>query len=81
MFRALLVHNQAVYRCIKHPVFHTSVQCTNSNQQAAPITVHKSTYHKSHVNKFMTVLLHTVKCKGKGHPCTGTEVLYRPYGP
>jgi len=19
--------------------------------------------------------------KGKGHPCTGTEVLYRPYGP
>jgi hypothetical protein len=21
------------------------------------------------------------KLKGKGHPCTGTEVLYRPYGP
>jgi len=21
------------------------------------------------------------KGKGKGHPCTGTEVLYRPYGP
>jgi len=20
-------------------------------------------------------------CKGKGHPCTGTEALYRPYGP
>ena len=19
--------------------------------------------------------------KGKGHPCTGTEALYRPYGP
>jgi len=25
-----------------------------------------------------------IKCKkgkGKGHPCTGTETLYRPYGP
>ena len=22
-----------------------------------------------------------VKIKGKGHPCTGTEALYRPYGP
>ena len=21
------------------------------------------------------------KGKGKGHPCTGTEALYRPYGP
>jgi hypothetical protein len=21
------------------------------------------------------------KKKGKGHPCTGTEALYRPYGP
>ena len=19
--------------------------------------------------------------KGKGHPCTGTEALYKPYGP
>jgi hypothetical protein len=23
----------------------------------------------------------TSKGKGKGHPCTGTEALYRPYGP
>ena len=22
-----------------------------------------------------------LKGKGKGHPCTGTEALYRPYGP
>jgi hypothetical protein len=21
------------------------------------------------------------KVKGKAHPCTGTEALYRPYGP
>ena len=21
------------------------------------------------------------KVKGKGHPCTGDEALYRPYGP
>ena len=24
---------------------------------------------------------HFLKGKGKGHPCTGTEALYRPYGP
>ena len=23
----------------------------------------------------------TIHLKGKGHPCTGTEALYRPYGP
>jgi hypothetical protein len=23
----------------------------------------------------------TVKGRGKGHPCTSTEALYRPYGP
>jgi len=22
-----------------------------------------------------------IKGKGKGHPCTGTETVYRPYGP
>jgi hypothetical protein len=27
------------------------------------------------------VVNHKVKGKGKGHPCTGTEALYRPYGP
>jgi len=26
-------------------------------------------------------LLTDSKGKGKGHPCTGTEALYRPYGP
>jgi len=25
--------------------------------------------------------LTSVEGKGKGHPCTGTEALYRPYGP
>jgi len=25
--------------------------------------------------------IHTGYGKGKGHPCTGTEALYRPYGP
>jgi len=24
---------------------------------------------------------YNVKGKGKMHPCTGTEALYRPYGP
>jgi len=26
-------------------------------------------------------VLRSKKGKGKGHPCTGTEALYRPYGP
>ena len=25
--------------------------------------------------------LYVTSKKGKGHPCTGTEALYRPYGP
>jgi len=29
-----------------------------SNQQAVPITVHKSIYHISHFDEFTTVLLH-----------------------
>ena len=41
-------------------------------------------------NAFLPVrfLVHTyidatnkVKVRGKVHPCTGTEALYRPYGP
>jgi hypothetical protein len=27
------------------------------------------------------LLRYSCKGKGKGHPCTGTEALYRPYGP
>jgi len=29
----------------------------------------------------LNVLLHIFVMKGKVHPCTGTEALYRPYGP
>jgi len=29
----------------------------------------------------VTKLHNYVKSKGKLHPCTGTEALYRPYGP
>ena len=35
------------------------VHGTHSNHQAAPITVHRSIYYKSHTDKFMAVLLHT----------------------
>jgi hypothetical protein len=35
-----------------------------------------------HVKKYRFYQFFTAgKSKGKGHPCTGTEVLYRPYGP
>jgi len=27
------------------------------------------------------IIMLRVKVKGKVHPCTGTEALYRPYGP
>ena len=28
----------------------------------------------------MCMASESLKVKGKGHPCTGTEALYRPYG-
>jgi len=31
--------------------------------------------------RFMLKMALVVKGKGKVHPCTGTEALYRPYGP
>jgi hypothetical protein len=31
--------------------------------------------------KEIFVLVEEGKIKGKVHPCTGTEALYRPYGP
>ena len=30
--------------------------------------------------RWISILLFIIKGKGKGHPCTGTEALYRPYG-
>jgi hypothetical protein len=32
-------------------------------------------------NLLCTVIQFLTYIKGKGHPCTGTEALYRPYGP
>jgi len=34
-----------------------------------------------HSVKLCNSFNHDIKKKGKGHPCTGTEALYRPYGP
>jgi len=31
--------------------------------------------------RYKTGKVYKGKGKGKGHPCTGTEALYRPYGP
>jgi hypothetical protein len=33
------------------------------------------------MEKFMGSLSAKTDGKGKVHPCTGTEALYRPYGP
>jgi hypothetical protein len=30
---------------------------------------------------FRNVYFGVKKCKGKDHPCAGTEALYKPYGP
>jgi hypothetical protein len=35
----------------------------------------------SYVKLYVTILVKHKGKKGKGHPCTGTEALYRPYGP
>ena len=40
--------------------------------------------HSANTMKWLCSVLYrlnTVKGKGKVHPCTGTEALYRPYGP
>jgi len=39
---------------LEHPVG-LNVFMVHSNQQAAPIPVHKSIYYKSHIDEFMTV--------------------------
>jgi hypothetical protein len=39
----------------------------------------RSCIHTIVLLRTSTELLET--CKGKVHPCTGTEALYRPYGP
>jgi len=39
----------------------------------------RTQYSAPDVNVFKSQSI-SVK-KGKGHPCTGTEALYRPYGP
>jgi hypothetical protein len=31
--------------------------------------------------KYKIARVRCVYCKGKVHPCTGTEALYKPYGP
>jgi len=37
--------------------------------------------YKAHGVAYFTDEVCTIKGKGKVHPCTGTEALYRPYGP
>jgi hypothetical protein len=32
-------------------------------------------------DKIKTIYIGLEVSKGKGHPCTGIEALYRPYGP
>ena len=36
---------------------------------------------KNEVDGTVSLLTSSVVVKGKVHPCTGTEALYRPYGP
>jgi hypothetical protein len=37
---------------------------------------------KCHIQRYEAMTLRIVDVlKSKGHPCTGTEALYRPYGP
>jgi hypothetical protein len=36
--------------------------------------------YKTHEPAYYTDEVCTIKCEGKVHPYTGTEVLYKPYG-
>jgi len=46
--------------------------------ESGDVKTNQTVHHSTHVHPFIPG---KVKKKGKGHPCTGTEVLYRPYGP
>ena len=48
------------------------------NTKMDPISVIIHVLSRFHFSNYAVEL---VKGKGKGHPCTGTEALYRPYGP
>ena len=37
----------------------SKLPCTHSDQLALPVKVHKAIYYISHIDEFMTVLLHT----------------------
>ena len=69
--------------CIKNnngPVV-TALQSTIFSNQPISIyiTRHFGVCGLSKIYNIVLYLYHGLK-KGKGHPCTGTEALYRPYG-
>ena len=55
--------------------------CMSSDNDRQPVTKTFTTLHYScrHFTSSLLRLHPTIK--DKGHPCTGTEALYRPYGP
>jgi len=55
------------------PLSYANVKNACNNTSTPPLYLH-GVYRDSFNFLFS-------KGKGKGHPCTGTEALYRPYGP
>jgi hypothetical protein len=60
----------------KHVALYSDVRSTkNSSADGSKVLLYFTLQLKS------ISLPSGAKGKGKGHPCTGTEALYRPYGP
>jgi hypothetical protein len=58
--------------------------CNIVPQPTAPPHAPKDTYITNHFHLKQLIKIPWIKqsdCKVKIHPCTGTEALYRPYGP
>ena len=74
----LLTHSGLTYPEVSSKVCHDSI-CHLGNSVSLPWVIYYETFY---FPKIMYCVIHqNNKGKGKGHACTGTEALYRPYGP
>jgi hypothetical protein len=67
---------------MKTPVF-WDIALLNKLKMGTPVTPEMYLAPYSGIRVVLNILrsIKDGKSKGKVHPCTGTEALYRPYGP
>ena len=81
-----LPYSQVPATCPYTTQEHSTKNTKHSKYKYTYYPTHYTHYTHSLQNKFQQpqYKVHTKQnshSKGKGHPCTGIETLYRPYGP